>query len=244
MGWLDVNSWGDSIENALGVGQYDPTNPDRAQLQGVGQQAQGFGNQALGNYGQSSGQLQGTYNQMGQTQNYLQGVMNGQGPAAGQLQQGLAQNMAAQRSLAASQPGSVEAARTAGMNNSRLQTGIAGQTALAGMQERNAAAQQLNQAQLNQAQLQYGARGQDAAGANAAYGTAGNSYTSTIQNPQKTGASLIGGGAGGLVGGVAAMFSDKRLKKNIEDADEDAGDMLDRLSSALSKRLATIGASK
>jgi len=245
MSWYDnltdTGAWGRGISNAFGVGAADPSNPDRSALRGNAQAQAGFGQQALGNYGQSNGALNGTYGQMGQTQGYLQGVMNGTtSQSAPQLQQGLAQNMAAQQSMAASQPGNVASARVAGMNNAQMSAGLAGQQQIAGMQERNAAASQLNQSQQNQAALQYGARGQDATGANAAYGTGTGAYDNAEKNPMKTGGSLLGGGIGGVVG----LFSDERLKENIADADDEASDMMERISNALTKRLAKIGAAK
>lgn len=95
--------------------------------------------------------------EMGHDRDYLRRLMQGQNSvSAEQLRQGLQQNLAAQRSMAASaRPGMAPmAARTAAIQGARLGGGLAGQQAVAGLQERNMAASQL-------AQLNLGQRGQD-----------------------------------------------------------------------------------
>lgn len=85
------------------------------------------------------------YGQQGQQAlDYLQGQVQGQNSVSAlQLQQALQQNQAAQQSMAAgaSPRNAAMAARTAMINSANLGAGAAGQAALAGLQERNAANQ-------------------------------------------------------------------------------------------------------
>lgn len=154
--------------------QADQQNYDaRAGLAGQSQAAGQFANQAQGNYGQMTGQLGGALD-------YYRGQMQGQNSvAAEQLRQGLAQNLAAQQSMAASASpnNSAMAARTAAMNMGRLGYGMSGQQALAGLQERNQAAQ-------NYGQLGLGMRGQDVSAALGARQAAIGGYGQQVQNPQ------------------------------------------------------------
>ena len=226
----DTDAWGRGISSMFGLGEHDPSNPDRAALRGTGAAATGYAGNATNNYNANTQQLNGSYDQMRQQQGYLRGVMNGHGPAAGQLQQGLNQNVAAQQSMAASQPGSAQAARTAGANMASMRTGLGGQQQLAGMQERNQAAGLLNQSLQNQGATQLNARGQDAGGVNGAYSNAAGGYDTAVKDPMKTGGGILGGTAGGIVGGFASLFSDERLKKNVKLADDDATKTLGKLN--------------
>lgn len=227
---VDPTAWKNGINNSFGLNGSDPTNFDRKPLEAAAGQQAAYGNEAAGNYGANTQALNNSYGQMRGTQNYLQGVVNGHGPAAGQLAQGLNQNIAAQRSMAASQPGSAQAARTANANAASMQTGLAGQQQLAGLQERNQAAGMLNQSQQNMGQSQLNARGQDANGVNAAYGAAASGYDTAVKDPMKTGGSMLGGSMGGIVGGLASLFSDSRLKTNVKTADDDAKSTLGKLN--------------
>jgi hypothetical protein len=154
------------------------------------------------------------YEQMGNEldtdREYLRRLQRGQNSVAmEQLRGGLQQNLAAQRSMAASaRPGMAPmAARTAAIQGARLGGGLAGQQAVAGLQERNMAAQQL-------AQMNLGQRGQDinvALGSrqNAlnGYGTLENSaasrYGADMGTPSKR-ESLIGG-----LSSVGAAYASK-----------------------------------
>ena len=109
-----------------------------------------FATQGEQGYGQMTGELDAD-------REYLRRLRSGQNSvSAEQLRQGLQQNLAGQMSMAAgARPGMAPmAARTAAMQAARLGGGLAGQQALAGIAERNAAAAQLNQMNLQQ-------RGQD-----------------------------------------------------------------------------------
>src|SRR5262249_11352646 len=78
----------------------------------------------------------------------LQRLASGQDSiSAEQLRQGLQQNVAAQRSLAAgaAPANAAMAARTASIQAARLGSGMAGQQAIAGLQERQQAQQALSQ---------------------------------------------------------------------------------------------------
>lgn len=136
-----------------------------------------FANLAQGNYDTATSQLGGTYGQLGDAMKYLQGQMQGQNSvSAEQLRQGLQQNMAGQRSMAASAApqNAAMAARTAAIQMGRLGAGMSGQAAIAGLQERNQAAQNYGQLGSALGQLQLGARGQDV---NAALGARQNAIS-------------------------------------------------------------------
>lgn len=229
-GLFHPGRWGDDAANAFGIDSHDPTNADRAQLEGVGFGANAFAGTTAANYGQQNQALNNTYGNMAQTQDYLRGQMMGQNSvSAEQLRQGQQSNIAAQRSLAASAApqNSAMAARTAANNTAKLGYGMSGQQATAGLQERNQAAQNLASSQQGMGQLQATARGQDANATNGAYGVAGTAYGNTIQNGQKYG---ISGAMGGGAGGFASLFSDERLKKNIKGADADSKQTLGKLN--------------
>lgn len=196
----------------------DPGGGYRANL-GVSSGAAGnFANQAQGNFfGRDQGQLDAT-NQ------YLQGQMTGQNSvSAEQLRQGVQQNVAAQQAQAASASpqNQAMAARLASMNSARLGYGMSGQQAVAGLQERNQAAQTL-------AQLQEQQRQQDMQATLGGYGTAVQGYGSAVQNPGPNMGSIISG-AGSSILGFAA--SDRRLKTDVKDADGEAARLLDGLKS-------------
>jgi hypothetical protein len=151
--------------------------------------------------------------------------------SAEQLRQALGQNLAAQRSLAAgaAPQDAAGAARTAAIQSARLGSGLAGQQAVAGLQERN------------QAQQQYGAllqgiRGQDLnaslgsrQNANTGYGAAnaGAPQPSWIQQWGPAITAGLGAYAQYNKGGTAA--SDRRLKTEVKDGDATANKMLDAL---------------
>lgn len=191
IGTMGLSDGGTGISNAFGLGAGDPSNPDRDQLRQLAQTGAGMGQAAWSNYLGDRGGLGGT---MG----YLQGQMQGQNSVSAlQLQQALQQNQAAQQSMAAgaSPRNAAMAARTAMINSANLGAGLAGQQALAGLQERNAAAQQLGGLQLQQT-------GQDLNAAQMGYGLAGSSYGTAIGNPQKTWGGVLGGALGGFAGGL------------------------------------------
>jgi hypothetical protein len=148
---------------------------------------------------------------------YLQGQMMGQNSvSAEQLRQGLQQSLAAQSSFAAgaSPRNAAMAARTAAIQSARLGAGMSGQAALAGLQERNQAAQLFGQ-QLGQMRGQdLNAALQARQSANAAYGAYTTPMTPEPSWLEKYGPSIRDG-----IGAIAA--SDRRLKTDIRDGEDD-----------------------
>lgn len=187
MGWdwgnlVDPDKWGSGLAQAFGVGSGDPTNPDRNAVRGLAQGAGQFGQQNAQNYQQ---------NQLGLNQSIqqLQNLANGQNSvSAEQLRQGNQQALAAQMAMAAgASPGNAAmAARNAAMNMGRLQYGLSGQQAVAGLQERN-------QAQDALARLQLGQAGQNLQGALGGYGAGMSGYGMALNKPQNTGGQMIQG---------------------------------------------------
>lgn len=152
----------------------------------------------------------------------LQAIAQGQNSvSAEQLRQGLQQNLAAQRSLAAgaSPRNSAMAARTASIQSGRLGAGLAGQQAVAGLQERN------------QAQTQYGnllgsLRGQDLSAALGSRQNAMQGYAAqNAGQPEKSGIEKYAPAALGAL----ALFSDRRLKKDVKRGEGAADKALDGL---------------
>lgn len=152
---------------------------------------------------------------------YLRRIASGQDSVSSeQLRQGLQQNVAAQRSMAASAPPSQSgmAARTAAIQSARLGSGMAGQQAVAGLQERQAAERSLADMILQQrgqeVQTMLGSRQQAIAG----YG----GYT-----PEGSTLDKWGNAATGVASIVAK--SDRRAKTDIKDGDKAANRALDGL---------------
>lgn len=174
-------SWWTDTTNALGITR----NPDPGgYLAAAGQQADQFGQQGAQQFNGADRA------QMMQQMAYQNALAHGQNSvSAEQLQQGLQQNVAAQQSMAAgaAPQNQVMAARTAMMQTGRLGAGLAGQQAVAGLQERQQASQLAAQLaeQMRQQSLQATLGGQGGA-LNAYTVAAGNS----IKNP--TGAQNVG----------------------------------------------------
>lgn len=205
---------GGAVTNAISGAMNSPDAEFEAQrkrqLQGQAGQAGDFANQAQGNYNNMTQQGM-------QSINDLRDLANGKNSvSAEQLRQGLQQNLATQRSMAAgaNPQNAAMAARNAAMNMNRSAYGMTGQQAVAGLQERNQATQNL-------AQLLGTMRGQDV---NAALGSRGNAINGY-------GANAFGQQAPSLVqqygpavqsGLQMAAMSDRRLKRDIEDGGKDA----------------------
>ncbi len=119
-----------------------------------------------------------------------------------QLSQALAQNQAQQQSMAAAaRPGNAAmAARTAAMTAGRQGAGLAGQQALAGIQERQAAQNALSQALLAERGQDVGAAGQGYSTAAGAYGTA---LGAALNTPTKTEKALSAISSLGSLAGLA-----------------------------------------
>lgn len=180
----------------------------RADLNQQGQAAGAFAGVGEQNYNNMTAEAQAA-------RDYLRKLASGeQSVSAEQLRQGMQQNVNAQRSMAASAaPGnSAMAARNAAVQMGRAGAGLAGQQAVAGLQERQQAQMALNQAIL-------GARGQDAQVGLGSRQTAiqGFGGVTPEQSMLEKWANPIAGGLG-----AAAKFSDKRLKEDIEDGDDSA----------------------
>lgn len=115
--------------------------------------------------------LDNTAGNLGANANYFGQVARGaHSVSAEQLRQGLQQQLAAQQSMAAGARGGNQAmAALAAMGNmGRIGAGMAGQQALAGLQEREQAMRAQQQALMGQGQLYGQARGQDLGASTAA----------------------------------------------------------------------------
>lgn len=199
MSWYKPWTWGDESSSATAK---------RDNLSDTGLASNQFAEYAQGGVQAMTGEAQ-------QSRDYLRKLASGeQSVSAEQLRQGLGQNMAAQRSMAASAApqNSGMAARTAAMNMGRMGTGLAGQQAVAGLQERQQAQQALANMILQQRQ-------QDMQGAigSRQNAIAGYGGITPEQSTLEKWANPVAAGAG-----AAAKFSDKRLKEDIEDGDTEA----------------------
>jgi hypothetical protein len=187
----------------------DPTaDAQRANLNSQGAAAGSFADQGQQGYGAMTQESQ-------QARDYLRDLASGKNSvSAEQLRQANQQTMSAQRSMAASaSPQNGPMAALAAMQNmNRASMGLAGQQATAGLAERNAAQQGLADMILKQRQ-------QDAQVALDSRGNAISGYGGV-----KPAGSTLDKWAGPTVGGLGAIakFSDKRLKHEIDDGDDDA----------------------
>lgn len=190
---LNPASW--DVSGAFGIGSGDPGNKYRDALSQNAQQQTQFGRG-----------LQDLYvnNQAGiaNTQGMLQGLASGQNSvSAEQLRQGLQQAQAQQMSMAASASpqNQAMAARNAMLNSGNVASGMMGQQAMAGLQERQAALNALSQLQLGQS-------GQNLQGALGMAQNANNAYGTNLGNPQNTWGKTIGGALGGGAGGIGRFL--------------------------------------
>lgn len=192
----------------------------KQQLYGQAQRAGGFADQAQQSYNQYGQQGQGALSG-------LQAVANGQNSvSAEQLRQGNQQAMAQQQSMAAgaAPQDQAGAARTAMIQMGRSSSGLAGQQAIAGLQERN-------QAQGQYGQLLQGLRGQDLNATLGSRQTAVTGYGAADAGaPEKSNIDKYGNA---IIGGLASVFSDRRLKKNIRDGDDAANRAIKGMKSYL-----------
>jgi hypothetical protein len=139
-----------------------------------------------------TGQYGGLSQESVGARNYLRDIASGKSSVSReQLRQGLGSNLASMRSMAASASpqNSAMAARTAMMAGGRAATGMSGQAAMAGIQERQAA-----QAAL--AQMLTAQQGQAIQGANAAHGNAISAYGNVTPDKswlEKWGPAIMGG---------------------------------------------------
>lgn len=171
--WLYKPAVG-TLEDAGIISKSDLSNPYRTGLNQNAQQAGQFANQAGRNYGA---------NQRGLNDSIaaLRATANGQNSvSAEQLRQGNQQALSGQRSFAASASpqNAAMAARTGAMQMGRLNSALAGQQAVAGLQERNQAQQALGQLQLGQS-------GQNLQGTLGGYGASNQAYGTALGTPEK-----------------------------------------------------------
>jgi hypothetical protein len=213
---------------------FNTSGPYRQQLVGVGGAAQQNANQAQGFANQNANYTQQDQGALNSQRNYLQGQMMGQNSvSAEQLKQGLQQNLASQQAMAASaNPNNAAmAARNAAMNMGQANAGLSGQQAIAGLQERNQAAQQLSN--LNLGAL--GTNTQAALGgwgaANQGLGVASGAYGAAMGNPGTTPGNTIANAALGF--GGAALMSDEDTKQDVGPGNSIAGRVMSGLASGL-----------
>jgi hypothetical protein len=190
----------------------------KKQLEAAAAAAGNFAGQGEAGYGAMTGELAAD-------RAYQRDIMTGKNSLSGeQLRQGLQQNMAAQRSMAASATpqNAVMASRNAMNNMNRAGIGMSGQAALAGIQERNAAASTLGQMNLGQ-------RGQDI---EVGLGSRQNQMTGLGANkPDKPKEPSFGQRlAMGAAAAAPILFSDERLKTDVKSGDSAARKAVDTLA--------------
>lgn len=217
MSWYNPLSWFDDPGN-------DAEKQRKERLYGQADAAGRFADAAQTNFNASTALGNGALSRLGD-------IANGQNSiSAEQLRQGLQQSLAGQQSMAASASprNAAMAARTAAIQSARLGAGMAGQQALAGLQERQ------------QAQQQYAAllgqmRGQDAQVALGARGNALSGYGAGNAGPQEKGWIEKYGPAvtGALTAGAA--LSDERHKTDVRDGDGEANRAIDALKAYVFK---------
>ncbi len=227
MSWYDPTSWdykriGTGLLTGglseLGLGDDSAQQQQqRAQLMGQGDIAAQNARQAWLDYRNAQGR---GWDQLVGLQNQAAGKNS---LSAEQLRQGLQQNLAAQQSMAAgaSPRNQAMAARTALMQQGRLGAGLAGQQATAGIQERQAAAQQYN------AML-----GQMMGNALNAYGTNMGNALQAYGGYKPEGSFIDKYGPmiqGGVTAAATAAKSDRRAKTDIEPGDAIANDAMRKL---------------
>ncbi len=185
-----------------------------ANLNNQGGMSSWFADQGQNNFAATGAEAQ-------QARDYLRRIASGQDSMSSeQLRQGMQGNRAAQQSFAASAaPQNQAMAALTGANNmAKANYGMSGQAAMAGIAERQGAANALNQAIL-------GARGQDLQSALGSRQNAINAYGAPLgaklENPDEKRLQQISGLVQGAVQG-GMMFSDERLKKDVKDADDEA----------------------
>ncbi len=224
--WQDVfDPFGNYLWKNTVIGQdpgADAEAKRRELLYGQAGAAGQFADQGQASYGQLGGEASAQ-------RDYLRRLASGQDSvSAEQLRQGLQQNLGAQRSLAAgaSPQNSTMAARTAAIQSARLGGAMAGQQALAGLQERQSAQQALSNMIMQQRQQDLQAALQSRQTAQQGYG-AQNAGT-----PEKSGMEKYGPA---IASGAGLFASDRRLKTDIRDGDDAANKAMERLPSFLYK---------
>jgi hypothetical protein len=170
--------------------------------------------------GEETGMLRGDLRALASGQNSI---------SAEQLRQGLQQNVAGQQAMAASaRPGNAAmAARTGAMQAARMGSGLAGQQAIAGIQERQAAQQALGGLLINERgqdiNAALGSRNASLAGYGQIENARGQRFDTLAGVPTKQ--EQILGAAQGAAQAYAAK-SDRRAKTGIKSGEKDADDFV------------------
>lgn len=240
-GWVKDKAGGATDwygDNVFLGGQKDSLFPDRGnnefrtvdpnnQIGGQAGAAANFANQGERGYGQLGRDMQGVRSQLARQASGQDSI------SREQLRQGLGREQAMQQSMAASAApaNAAMAARTAAMQAGRNSAGMAGNAAMAGIAERQAANQQLGNMLLQQRaqelQAAQGSRGQALQGYGAIEAGRTQRFDALTRVPTQ-GEQMLGAAQG--LGGFLAM-SDKRLKEDIKKGDDDAAAFLDGLKS-------------
>ena len=195
-------------------------------------QAQGGQPATLSDYNQQSADFANYAEEQGRQRRaqqqaelaHLEDIASGRvSHSAGQLEEGLRQNVAQQQSMARGVRGGnqIAAMRGANQNVARAQGGLVGEQKIAGMAERQQAQRMLAQG-LGQA------RGQDLQGVLGGRGIVNQAEAARLGENEKNKTDWgpwIGAGATALT-----MMSDERAKKNIKKGDEDAREFAKALS--------------
>lgn len=225
--WQAAHPQGDGNPNDSGGGGWwgnvtkspseDAERQRKAMLAAQAAQAGNFASQGERGFGAMTGDLNA---QRAQLQQIADGRLSYSKEA---LRQGLQQNQAAQRSMAAAAAprDQAGAAHAAMMNASRLGYGMSGQAALAGIQEQQGAMKLGADLAAQQRQQDLMAALQSRQNAMTGYG-AQNAGAPEKGFIEKYGPAI-------QAGATILAASDRRLKKNIDDADKDAKSALDGL---------------
>lgn len=205
MPWYKPWTWGD---------QSAQQQQQSGQLVGQGDEANAFANRGQDNFGALGGEAS-------TERDYLRQLAMGQhSVSAEQLRQGLQQNLAVQSSMAAgaAPQNAAMAARTAAIQSGRLGSGMAGQQAIAGLQEQQMAHNALRDAILQQRQQEM----------QAALGSRQNAI-SAYGGYKPEGSTLDKWGPAAAAAGAIVAKSDRRAKKDIHRADREADDAIKSL---------------
>lgn len=195
---MDLNEWREAAIRREQQRQLEQRKQEKGlygDIRGAGLGSAEFGKQGEAGFGRLGAESDAYRKQLGD-------IASGRVSLSGeQLRQGLQQNLAAQRSMAASAApqNAAMAARTAMIQGGRAASGLAGQQALAGIAERQAATQSLGNflGQQRQQELQAALSGRGQA--LGAFGSILNDQTQReLRKEDENG----GIGAGNVIGGI------------------------------------------
>lgn len=216
--WAHVKSGGKSaLDWFKGATADSPSKrAQRANLDYQGSEASGFANEGQDAY------TAGRAEQIAARQQLADQASGKISLSGEQLCQGLQQNVAAQRSMAAgaAPQNAAMAARNAAGNTARLGYGMSGQAATAGIDERMKASALYNDAIAKQRAMEL----QQALGSRQNATTAYQDVT-----PEGSKADKMAGAVGGGLGALFKVFSDERVKTDITDGEGKSRAILDGL---------------